>query len=77
MCHWYGTGCSYAFPTQEGTDLCIAGDTSRFGYDAAGNLRSAENNWAKVWRTYAPNGQLWAESQTIRSESPRVLRRLG
>ncbi len=67
VCHWYGTGCSYAFPTQEGTDLCIAGDTSRFGYDAAGNLRSAENNWAKVGRTYAPNGQLWAESQTIRS----------
>jgi hypothetical protein len=27
-------------------------------YDEAGNLKSAENNWAKVRRGYAPNGLL-------------------
>ncbi len=66
-CHYQVTGnCFYSMPTFEGPSLCIAVDTARFAYDAAGNLRVAENNWAKVRRAYAPNNQLTYDTLIVR-----------
>ena len=67
-CHYpFGGYCQYTFPTYEGANLCIPADTSRYTYDAAGNLASATNNWARTYRTYAPNGALIIDMQYIRT----------
>jgi RHS repeat-associated protein len=66
-CHYpLGVSCGYSFPIIEGPTLCIAVDTARFSYDPVGNLRRAENNWAKVRRGYFPNGLLKHDTLTIR-----------
>lgn len=61
-----GANCGYAFPIIEKPTLCIADDTSRFAYHTAGTVKSAENNWAKVSRGWAPNGLLTSDNLTIR-----------
>jgi RHS repeat-associated protein len=59
--------CYYTFPTREGSSLCIAADTSYYQYDVAGNLRRADNGWARVRRGYAPNGALTHDTLVIRN----------
>lgn len=45
--------------------LVIPSDVSEFTYDAIGNLRTANNNDARITRDYFPNGALKSETQTI------------
>ncbi|HEY0025310.1 MAG TPA: PA14 domain-containing protein [Longimicrobium sp.] len=47
--------------------LTIPGDTTHFGYDEMGNLRRAENRFARVRRGYYPNGQLRADTLKIQT----------
>lgn len=61
-----GGVCLYAMPDVEDPTQCIAVDTARFTYTAAGLLRRAENNWAKVRRTYYPNGQVATDTLLVR-----------
>jgi RHS repeat-associated protein len=63
----FGVGCQYSFPIIEGPTLCIAADTMRFQYDAAGNLTRADNNWARIRRAYAPNGLLTHDTLRVRT----------
>ena len=65
-CEWIYLLCSYAFPTLEGSSLCIATDTAFFEYDRSGGMRVADNNWARIRRKFAPNGALLSERQIIR-----------
>ena len=55
------------FPTFEGPTACVGVDSLFFGYDAAGNMIKADNNWAKIRRGYLPNGLLKQETQAIRT----------
>ena len=64
---WNGACLQFSFPTRDGPTVCIAGDTSTFDYDEAGNLRRAENGWALVHRTYTPNGLLAYDTLAIRT----------
>ncbi len=66
-CAWYLTLCNFVFPTHEQSGLCIAADTSYFEYDVSGALRLADNNWARIRRSFAPNGALLKETQTVRT----------
>jgi RHS repeat-associated protein len=47
--------------------LTIPGDTVVFGYDVMGNLRSADNRYAKVRRGYHLNGQLLADTLKVQT----------
>ncbi|WP_337172379.1 RHS repeat-associated core domain-containing protein [Gemmatimonas aurantiaca] len=67
LCHYPVSGsCLYGMPDVEGPSQCIAVDTARFAYTEAGLLRRAENNWAKVRRTYYPNGQVAYDTLLVR-----------
>jgi RHS repeat-associated protein len=57
--------CFFAFPEREGPNLCIAADTSTFGYDAAGRMIRADNGSARVRRSYFPNGALKTDSMRL------------
>jgi RHS repeat-associated protein len=61
------TECGFDFPkySNEGSNLRIAGDTVRYFYDDMGNLDSASNRFATIWRTYAANGQLVTDSTSL------------
>jgi RHS repeat-associated protein len=63
----YMWGCAYTFPTRDGPGLCIEADTSLFVYDNAGNLRRADNGWARVRRGYSRGGAVIADTLVIRS----------
>jgi YD repeat-containing protein len=66
-CHYLnGFSCGYTFPTFEGSSLCIAVDTARFGYDVGGNVRAADHNWARVRRAYAPSGAVLYDTLVVR-----------
>ncbi len=67
QCQWYGSFCLYTFPTLEGSTLCIGVDSAFFTYNSAGQMRGADNNWARIRREYFPNGSLKAESQIVRT----------
>ncbi|HEX8829952.1 MAG TPA: hypothetical protein VF705_02245, partial [Longimicrobium sp.] len=47
--------------------VTIRGDTARFEYDEAGNMKAAINQDAVVRREYNPNGTLRIETQRIRT----------
>ena len=59
---------SLIFPLypNNGTGLRIAADTARLAYDAAGNILTADNRYARIARTYNPNGTLATDSTRIR-----------
>ena len=57
--------CSFSFPEREGPNLCIAADTSTFGYDAPGRMVKADNGSARVRRMYYRNGAL--KSDTLKT----------
>ena len=58
--------CLYTLPTY-GSSVCIAPDTARFGYDAAGRVARADNNYARIRRSYTPGGLIATDSSWIRS----------
>jgi RHS repeat-associated protein len=60
-----GFSCSYTFPTR-GSSVTIVPDTAIFGYDPAGRLAVARNRYARVARSYAPNGALVTDELRIR-----------
>lgn len=67
--------CHYKFPfypnEDDGSGLTIPGDTATFTYDAAGNLRTANNRSARITRTYYPNGMLKTDELRIRRYAPQ------
>jgi YD repeat-containing protein len=54
------SSCFMVFPyfPNSGNNFLIAADTSRFVYDAFGNMTQANNRYARVRRTYYRNGAL-------------------
>ena len=64
---FYTVGCSFSFPRYDGSSVCIDADTSRFTYDAEGNMRTAYNSYARVKRSYYRNGLLETDSLRIRT----------
>jgi RHS repeat-associated protein len=76
LCYWYGTLCTYTFPIlDDASTRCIGVDTALYAYDASGQTRVADNNWARIRRSYAPNGALLSETQIIRkyaTEAPNA-----
>lgn len=59
--------CLHTFPTRDGPNVCIRGDTAVFGYDHLGNMVRADNWAAKVRRAYTPTGLLREDTLRIRS----------
>lgn len=57
LCGWTTSGitCNYSMPTR-GSGVCFDAETSVFSYDAAGNMVRADNDYARVRRTYTPAG---------------------
>ena len=49
-------------PTKGSTDLCLAADTTTFGYDAGGNMIRADNTYSRIRRAYFPGGALKTDS---------------
>lgn len=47
--------------------MCVGVDSLYYGYDVAGNMVRADNNWAKVRRSFLPNGLVQQETQAIRT----------
>lgn len=45
----------------------IAGDTATFAYDVAGNMTRADNRYARIRRSYAPNGLVLTDTLRIRT----------
>lgn len=62
-----GASCAYSFPTFGGSSVCVSADTAFFTYDAAGRVLQADNVYARVHRTYKPNGLVASEAQSLRS----------
>ncbi len=58
--------CLYTFPTH-GSSVCIPADTARYRYDAAGQLLTADNRWARVRRVWTPGGLLAADTLRTRT----------
>jgi YD repeat-containing protein len=54
-------------PDAASSERRIPGDTVRFTYDLAGNLRAADNRYARIRRTYHLDGSLATDSLRIRS----------
>lgn len=54
-----------------GEGLTVAADLQTFAYDAAGNLRRADNRAARVRRAYYPNGALERDTLMIRDVDPQ------
>src|SRR6185503_18892480 len=63
-----GGVCGFNFPLSTGgtSDLVIAGDTAVFAYDAAGRMIQADNNAARIRRTYTPGGLLATDTSRVR-----------
>ena len=55
------------YPNCQTTGLCLAADTSWFGYDTQGNLLRADNHDAQVRRTYYRGGALQTDTLRIRT----------
>jgi YD repeat-containing protein len=67
-CPAFGGACLlFTFPTRDGPTVCLAGDTSSFDYDGAGNLRRADNGCAWVRRAYTPSGQVSHDTLVVRT----------
>ena len=65
-----GTGCFDVFPgfpnDSTGTGYFMMADTSRFTYDAnTGFMLTADNRYAKVHRSYYPNGAVFRDSLLV------------
>jgi RHS repeat-associated protein len=64
------TTCTYVFPiypNDGATGLTVPSDVQTFEYDAGGNMTAANNNWAKISRTFTPGGLLQTDTTFMRT----------
>jgi RHS repeat-associated protein len=66
-----GISCYYSMPTR-GTSVTIVPDTSLFRYDGAGRMTAANNRYARIARSFAPNGTLVTDMIRIRRVNSRA-----
>jgi RHS repeat-associated protein len=65
-----GTNVPYPwYPSGPGGEYLIAADSATFAYDAGGNLVRADNEDARVRRSYYPGGALRADTLVVRTEA--------
>jgi RHS repeat-associated protein len=65
----YNGACNYSFPLSTGgtSALTINGDTANFDYDRGGNMIRADNQHARVRRSYSPGGLLLTDTLRVRT----------
>ena len=60
----------YPWLPNDGTSYTIAAEQHTFTYDSLGNIRTADNPFARVRRTYTNGGSIAAETLYVRTVAP-------